>query len=71
MHLVASISAALAMLAFCSIILALTLRVTHWIRARFSQSREIAWCFLTATWSSFGAIVLLLIGFCASSVTSS
>jgi len=61
----------LMVIALCSVILALALRVTGWIREYFSRSREITLCFLVATWSLFGAFVVFVVGLCASSFLSS
>jgi hypothetical protein len=52
----------------CALLLALTLRLTHWIRDRFSHAPEISWCFLVATWSTFGAVVVGLFGALAPAV---
>ncbi len=55
-------------MAFCSVVLALTFRIARWIRSRFAESKEITLCFLVATWSLFGAIVIFAIGLCATSI---
>ncbi len=67
MSLIAALCAGLLVLALCSVILALALRVTHWIREHFTRSREITLCFLVATWSVFGAFVVFAVSFCVNS----
>jgi hypothetical protein len=57
-----AIAGALASISACALLLALTFRITHWIRHRFGATPEISWCFLVATWSSFGAFVVCLFG---------
>lgn len=66
--LTVAIAGGLVAIAVCALLLALTLRVTHWIRERFSRSPEISWCFLVATWSTFGACVIGLAGVLAPAV---
>ena len=65
---IAALCGGLVVIALCSVVLALTLRITHWIRAHFAQSREITLCFLVATWSLFSAIVVFAVGLCATSM---
>lgn len=70
MSQIAALSGGLVVVALCAFILALVLRLTHLIRARFAKSREITLCFLVATWSLFGAFVVFMVGICASSFLS-
>jgi len=69
--IVAVVCTVLVVIAGCSLILALALRVSRLIRDRFAESRELALCLLVTTWSLFGAVVVMVVGACASGFLTS